>query len=257
MVRRLPRFPAPFVDFMQTLCMGDKQAPAGWYPTEVGQERFWDGSAWTEEVRNVGSVPTHVAAGGRFKGAASVAAGRLMSRNVDVPDGTVWSAVGKPISGIGAGRYRMDANYLYFEKGALGTDSQQVPIAQVLDVDVKQTMTQKARGVFTLTVQIQRGANVERVLMEDIPDGREAQRQINESAHRARNAIQQRQNTMRYESTHPGVPAASVPPAATAPESTVAPDSIAQLKELAALKEAGILTEEEFAAKKVDILSRM
>lgn len=34
-------------------------------------------------------------------------------------------------------------------------------------------------------------------------------------------------------------------------------DPIAQLKELGALRDAGILTEEEFAAKKTDILSRM
>jgi len=158
------------------------------------------------------------------------------------------------LSGIGAGRYRLDANYLYFEKGTLRTDSQQVPIAQVLDVDVKQTMTQKARGVFTLTVQIQRGAGVERVLMEDIPNGREAQRQINEAAHGARNAIQQRQDTMRYEGNHH--PAAAPAPASTAAEA-VAPNPIARLKELAALKEAGILTEDEFAAKKADILSRL
>ncbi|MBK9475635.1 MAG: DUF2510 domain-containing protein [Tetrasphaera sp.] len=27
-------------------------APAGWYPTPDGNERFWDGAAWTEQIRS-------------------------------------------------------------------------------------------------------------------------------------------------------------------------------------------------------------
>lgn len=235
--------------------MSEGQAPAGWYPDADGEhERFWDGAAWTEQVRAAGTSSTSGADGGRLKGAASSAAGRLTGKHTDLPEGTVWSAVGKPVTGIGAGRYRMDAHYLYFEKGTLRTDSQQVPIAQVIDVDVKQSMTQKARGIFTLTVHIQRGASVEVVLMDDIPNGREAQRQINEAGHAARNAIQQRQNTMRYEGNYPGAPA---PAAAPTPVAAAGPDAMTQLRELGALKEAGILTEDEFVAKKAEILSRM
>lgn len=33
-------------------------APAGWFPTGVeGQERYWDGAAWTDHVRPVGTAP--------------------------------------------------------------------------------------------------------------------------------------------------------------------------------------------------------
>ena len=28
------------------------QAPAGWYPDGQGNERYWDGSAWTEQLRH-------------------------------------------------------------------------------------------------------------------------------------------------------------------------------------------------------------
>lgn len=234
--------------------MDEGQAAAGWYPVDGDQERYWDGAMWTEQIRAAATAPASTPKGGRFKGAAASAAGRLTTKHTDLPDDTVWSAVGKPVGGIGAGRYRMDDKYLYFEKGMLRTDSQQVPIAQVIDVDVKQSMTQKARGVFTLAVHIQRGASAEIVLMEDIADGREAQRQINDAAHAARNAIQQRQNTMRYEGNYP---TASAPAAAAPVVASAGQDPIAQLKELGALKEAGILTEEEFAAKKAEILGRM
>ncbi|WP_310961332.1 DUF2510 domain-containing protein [Nocardioides terrisoli] len=227
--------------------MSEVQAPAGWYPVDGGHERFWDGAAWTEQVRDAPVPADTGSAPGALKNAAVSAAGRLLVKDQNLPEDTVWSAVGKPVTGIGAGRYRMDANYLYFEKGTLRTESQQVPLAQVIDVDVKQTMTQKARSVFTLTVQIQRGAGVEIVLMEDIPDGRTAQRQINDATFAARNAIQQRQNTMRYEGYNPIARAVAAP----APET--GPDPVAQLKELAALKDAGILTEQEFTAKKTEI----
>lgn len=29
---------------------GDPSAPAGWYPVDGGQQRYWDGSRWTEHI---------------------------------------------------------------------------------------------------------------------------------------------------------------------------------------------------------------
>jgi len=43
----------------------------------------------------------------------------------------------------------------------------------------------------------------------------------------------------------------------SAPETVVAPDPLEQLKKLGELRDAGILSEDEFSAKKADILSRM
>lgn len=34
-----------------------EQAPAGWYPDGQGNERFWDGSAWTDSVRTAAAMP--------------------------------------------------------------------------------------------------------------------------------------------------------------------------------------------------------
>lgn len=33
------------------------QAPAGWYPDGQGNERFWDGNAWTEGIRAAAAMP--------------------------------------------------------------------------------------------------------------------------------------------------------------------------------------------------------
>jgi hypothetical protein len=183
-------------------------------------------------------------------------AGRLKDSRSDVPADALWSAIGKPVTGIGAGRYWLTPHHLFFEKGALHTDSQQVPVSGVVDVDVRQSLTQKARGVFTVLVHIQRAGGIEVVPMDDIPDGRAAQRIINETAHQARLAIQRNQNTMRYEGQPPQFAAA--PSAVTGdPAASAAPDPMDQLRKLGELRDAGVLTEEEFAAKKADILSRL
>ncbi|MBA2418861.1 MAG: SHOCT domain-containing protein [Nocardioidaceae bacterium] len=50
--------------------------------------------------------------------------------------------------------------------------------------------------------------------------------------------------------------AAAAPVTATAPAPQAA-DPIEQLRKLGELRDAGVLSEEEFAAKKADILSRM
>lgn len=89
--------------------------------------------------------------------------------------------------------------------------------------------------------------------MVDIPNGREAQRIINDTAHGARLAIQQNANTQTFR--HQAQ--ASGPGHQPAPEPQTAPDYVGQLSKLGELCDAGVLTEEEFAAKKAEILSRM
>jgi hypothetical protein len=239
-----------------------EQSPAGWDPVDGGRLRWWDGAQWTEEFRDLPVEQPGPEKEKAFRRVAGAVAGRVIDTRTDVPADALWSATGKPISGIGAGRYWMSSHHLFFEKGTLRTDSQQVPISAVVDVDVKQTMTQKARGVFTVLVHIQRAHGIEVVTMDDIPDGREAMRTINAAAAAARLAIQRNANTMRYEGQAPFGPPPMAPPPSTpppppAPSVPWADDPMEQLRKLAELKDAGILTEEEFTAKKAEILSRL
>lgn len=217
--------------------MSEANTPrAGWYPN-AGGHRYWDGVKWTDQFRpGVDQAAT------------------TPDRDPDA----IWQAVGKPVTGIGAGKYKLTAHYLFFEKGTLRTDSQQVPVSALLDVDVRQSMTQKARGLGTVVVHIQRPTRVELVALEDIPNFREGQRAINEAAHTARLAIQRNQNTMRYEGVSPMQQSTnSATPEQVPGQAPSYPDPIDQLQRLGQLRDAGILTEDEFQAKKSEILSRM
>ncbi len=225
--------------------MTDETAAAGWYPQGDGRQRYWDGTSWTEHFAPVEGNDTSAQAASQ--------------KDADA----IWQVRGQPLTGIGAGRYKLTERFLFFETGTLRTDSQQIPIASVTDVDVKQSMSQKARGIANVLVHVDRNGVVETVVMADIPDFRDGQRLINETAHQARLNVQKNANTMRYEhSGQPGgpmVPEPSLAGASTgnAPTSDSAADPIEQLERLGKLRDAGVVTGEEFEAKKAEILSRI
>ena len=172
---------------------------------------------------------------------------------------TIWEGQSQTLTGAatggrGAAKYRLTNFYLYFEKGMLRTDAQQVPIAEVGDVDVKQSMTQKARGVGDVLVHVHRPTGVEVVTIEAIPSPRDVQRMVNDAAHAARQARQQAANTHTYNQANPTMPAPQQPAPAAAPAQD---DPMAQLRKLGELHDAGILSDEAFSAKKAEILARL
>jgi hypothetical protein len=126
-----------------------------------------------------------------------------------------------------------------------------VPIAHVVDVDMRQSMSQKARAVGNIVVHVQRGHGIELVVLEDVPEPQAAVGVINATAYAARLADQQRQNTHHYANVTPATPAA---PGTTSPGAV---DPIDQLRRLGELRDAGIVTEQEFAAKKAEMLARL
>lgn len=168
----------------------------------------------------------------------------------DVNEPTLWEGTSQSLAGAATGgkigaRYRVAQWHLYFETGLITTNSQQVPLNAVRDVDVKQSMTQKARGVGDVVVHV--NTQPQPVVMESIKDPKQVRDIINRAAGEAR-AHYQRQQTTQY---HQG----GMPVQAQQP--TPAPSGggvVEQLKELAALRDAGVLTDEEFAAQKARIL---
>jgi hypothetical protein len=193
--------------------------PAGWYHDGTDPRlRYWDGTAWTDKY------------------------------DADA----IWIAVGKPLTGIGAQRFRLTDKLLTVEKGTLSTKATQIGTHDIQDVDGTQTITQKARGVGNISITAMRSTGRETFLLEDVPNFRDAVRLINEAAQAARDSHHAKMSTSTV--NYAGVPPqqAQVAPAAVAAAS--ATDLNAELAKLATFKEQGILDDEEFAAAKRKLL---
>ena len=175
---------------------------------------------------------------------------RVVTTTAPVEDGVLWSATGKPLKGFGGGRYRLTDEYLFFESGTLSLKAEQIRTHEIHDVDASQTMTQKARGVGSITLIAHRASGRERVLLEDIAETREGVARINQTAHDARERLRLREHTQHV--NYSGTPVHAAPaPAAAAPAPV---DMNAELGKLAAFHQQGILTDEEFAAGKRKLL---
>lgn len=208
----------------------DLPAP-GWYepPDEPGRSRYWNGLEWTDQYQ------------------ADVGGGSPDPEPVPMDPDAIWQVTGKPLSGLGAGRYKLTDRFLHFESGTLTTDAQQIPIAQVMDVDVKQGMSQKARNVASIHVHVQRSTGPETVVMKDVPNFREGQQLMNETAHEARLERQKREKTVRHERSSSD----------TWENNKRKADPVERLERLGELRDKGVITDEDFARKKDQILSEI
>ncbi len=188
--------------------------------------------------------------------------GRKMTNKHDLSgdEDAIWTAVGKPLTGIGGGRYKLTAEYLIFEVGTLSSRGQQIRTREIFDVDSSQTMAQKARGVGNITLQARRESGEEKVTLQDITNFREGVNIINRVSDEARHSHSLRERTSHSTVSYNGQPhSTSAPPAAAPPVTTVAEASGAsdlnsELERLAALKAQGVLDDEEFKAAKRKLL---
>jgi len=170
----------------------------------------------------------------------------------------IWEGESKDLTSAASGgklvknSYKVTTELIYVDSGLLKSSSEQIPLWAVRDVDVKQGMIQKARGVFTVTIRCQHDDFTGRpsIIMEDVEAGRELRDLLNQHSEQARREYQKRAQTqhLNYQgtSTVPGIPTSEQPHEAS--------DPMAQLEKLADMKERGILTDDEFAAQKAKIL---
>ncbi len=162
-------------------------------------------------------------------------------------DLTLWEGSSQTLAGAASGgraatRYRLTRTHLLIERGLMRSDCQQVPLLGVHDVDVKQSMTQRARGVGDVAVHVNHGAVAETVLIEAVKDPKAVRDLINDATAQAR----QRQAEQSRSQVHIGH--------SPQPASGAGPDLADQLTKLAALRDSGVLTPEEFATQKARLL---
>lgn len=228
-------------------------AAPGWYPVEGDSRlRWWDGQAWSQHFHD----PAGASAATAGLPAASTTAtsnGALASSGIgSVPEDALWSAVGKSV------RYWLTAEHLVVDRGS---GPQPVPLAAVTDVQARQGMSQKARGTSTVQVHVNRGGGVEIVSMEDITDGSLVPAIIRQTANAARLRSQAAPPAQEQPQAPEGSAATTeaqepdpVQPWAHAPSTA---DPMELLRMLGELRDAGLLTDEELATKKAQVLSRL
>jgi hypothetical protein len=236
--------------------MTNTPPPAGFYPDAQGTSRWWDGQQWTDQTQP--AAPSVATRGAAFADRLTSAGKNIISKSDPTADpDAIWAAVGKPITGIGGGRYKLTAEYLLFESGTLRTRAEQIRVHEIHDVDAKQSMAQKARGVGTITLWADRPSGREQVQLEDIPNFREGVAAINDAAFAAREGLRVRENTQHVNYQGSPIPQVAVAAQPTPPAPAVtspAGDLNAELERLAGLHQSGVLTDDEFSAAKRKML---
>jgi hypothetical protein len=141
-----------------------------------------------------------------------------------------------------------------FGKGATVVEPPNM-LPTVVDVDVSQSISQRARGVFSVRVHLQRPDRVEVVSVDDIPDGRPGQgvTTVAEGSHTPRHA---RPGLSGVETAmETAVETAALAKAAGRGAGQI--DAMDALRKLGELRGAGIITEAEFIAAKAEVLRRL
>jgi hypothetical protein len=197
-------------------------AAAGWYPQPDGQRRYWDGELWTDRF----------AQGDQEPNPAPTASGTV---EVKGHNGTiVFSTDFVTIKRTG-----------FIARGTLGKGEKRIPVASINAIQWK-----PAGAMFNGYIQFTIGG------------GNEVRSQF---GHQTKSAVKDENSVVFMKKQMPafqalreqieGVIAQRGRPASVA--AAVARDPLDQLKQLSELRDAGIVTEEEFAAKKVSILAQM
>jgi hypothetical protein len=165
-------------------------------------------------------------------------------------DGTHETGVGlRPVTSLASRRARLMPHHL-FGKGATVVEPPNM-LPAVVDVDVSQSISQRARGVFSVRVHLQRPDRVEVVSVDDIPDGRPGQgvTTVAEGSHTPRHA---RPGLSGVETA---METAALAKAAGRGAGQI--DAMDALRKLGELRGAGIITEAEFIAAKAEVLRRL
>jgi Domain of unknown function (DUF4429)/Protein of unknown function (DUF2510)/Short C-terminal domain len=220
--------------------------PAGWYADTAvpGQQRYWDGTAWTEHIAPL-SVP-----------APPPQPDGPTPASLAVPDDEADPASPGPMATDGSllvkghtGQISFDGTWVTIHrKGGLarmsvGKGEKRLPVSSITAVQWKPAGAM-VNGFIQFTVP---GDNESRSRMGS---------QTTDAARDENSVVFAKKQMPDFEVLRASIEKAIATPA-TAVSAAAPPDALEQLRKLAELRDAGIVSPAEFDAKKTEILSRM
>jgi uncharacterized membrane protein YdbT with pleckstrin-like domain len=170
---------------------------------------------------------------------------------------TLWEGESNDLTSAATGgkvvkkRYRITAEYIYESSGLLGSKEEQIPLWAVRDIDVVQSMIQKARNVGNVKVRVEPNEYTGKtaIVLENIQSAKEVRDLINDHARVARDARLRQQQNVTYTGAIPVAGVTQAPQPGGSSE-----DPIEKLTKLGALLQSGLITQEEFDAQKAKLL---
>ncbi|MCK9903315.1 hypothetical protein CC117_28340 [Parafrankia colletiae] len=110
---------------------------------------------------------------------------------------TLWETASQTLAGIAsggraAGRYRVTAVRLYVTEGIATTKTEQYELGWLYDIDIRQTLVQRARSIGDVVVHVRRGWGQETVVLQSVPEPARVRDMLNQLAAHARGPQQGR-----------------------------------------------------------------
>ena len=166
----------------------------------------------------------------------------------------LWQGESKDLTSAATGgkvvknRYRITTEYVYVESGMIGSKEEQIPLWAIRDVDIRQSIVQKTRGVGDLQIRAEHNdyTGKSSFALLSIENPKDIRNLINDHSKIARELRLKQHQSVNYTGNNPllvnGAP-------------NNGGDPIEKLQKLGELLKAGILTQEEFDAQKSKILN--
>lgn len=219
--------------------MSDGSPDAGWYTNPEGDgERYWDGERWTDQYRDEPWDPQ-----ARIDELADALPMKLGVRK-ELKTLPSYLNEGEHIAHLTSGSYNgkaglivaTDRRVLFLSAGVMGSQFEDIPLSKITSVQQSSAMLSASLVVHASGTKVE----ISNVIPKD------AAKTLAEYV-RART------------SDHPPATTATTAAPATAATSATSvpasePDVTDQIRKLAELRDEGLLTDEEFAAKKRNLL---
>lgn len=170
----------------------------------------------------------------------------------------LWEGESKDLTSAATGgrvvknRYKITREFIFENSGIIGSREEQIPLWAVRDVDIQQSIVQKARSVGNLLIRLEANdfTGKSSILFESIESPRDVRDLINTQSRLARELRMRQQQTVNYSGINPNLAFTG-----QANNNQQIEDPIEKLSKLGQLLKDGLITQEEFDTQKRKLLN--